>query len=711
MIEQKNLADGIRILTLSTPGKVTTLSSAANAALAAAIDAALADDSVRGIVITSNKSDFAVGGDIDELLRCRTPADLEAIVAPFNAMSRRMETGNKPVVAALNGSALGGGFELALACHRRIAAQNDKARFGLPEAGLGLMPGAGGTQRLPRLIGLKAAADLILAGRTVDANTALQLGMIDDLVSPEHLLDAACAWLRTSPTPVQPWDAKGFKLRDFDPQSIEGRRYFAMQWARHRTRSAGTNHAATAILHTLHHGLQRTLEAGIAIETRNFSQLGAEPDAHNRIRTLFFGPREATANARAAAAAVSDLIATVGVVGGGVMGKGIAFAAARAGLGVVLIDEDISKAQAAREQIGLSAAKQVERGFLPAGMNQQIVERIIAGVDYSTLARCDIVIEAVFENIEVKHEVLRRASEATHPTVPIASNTSTFAIHRLAEAVEDPGRVIGMHFFAPAERMPLLEVIRAAKTSKRSLALALQLADRMKKTSIVVADTTGFYTSRIVSCYSGEALTMLAEGVPPAMIDNAAINLGMPMGPMALADLTKLDLLRDIMVSMKDAGPGLVGIRAFEALDALVSAGRTGRPANAGIFDYVDGELRAWSGISALFPPRDPALDLATIQDRLFYAQSLEAVRTLAEGVIDSPLAGDVAAVQGWGYPAHLGGVFGFIDTIGVAEFTRRAGQLARLFGERFKPPAHLRKMAREQRTFYDHAQSADDAA
>ena len=361
MIRRTDLERGIVLLTIETPGPVNTLTKAFNHAFLALVEEVLADASVKGIVISSAKDGFAAGGDLDELRAARTPEDIVAIVSPFLLAIRKLETWGRPVVAALNGTALGGGYELALGCHRRIAADRPDALYGLPEAGLGLMPGAGGTQRLPRLIGMQAAADLILPGRTLDAATALKAGLIDAVVPAGELLDACTDWIAANPEPAQPWDRKGWTLPGLDPNTVKGRNFLTGAWARMRAKSAATNEAGTAILHTLHHGLERTLDAGIAVETRQFARLAVSDGARNRMRVLHYGTRAARPSVKP-----DGSLRTIAVAGGGQMGTGIAYAAALAGLSVVLVEVSREKAHEARGRIGKLAERQVGRGRLAA---------------------------------------------------------------------------------------------------------------------------------------------------------------------------------------------------------------------------------------------------------------------------------------------------------------------------------------------------------
>lgn len=698
MINTTKLQDGIVRLDIATPGPVNTLSKAFNHEFGRIVDDVLRDADVTGIVVTSAKDDFAVGGNLDELRAAKTPAEVAEIVDPFTAALRRLETGGKPVVAALNGTALGGGYELALGCHRRIAAERKDAQFGLPEAGLGLMPGGGGTQRLPRMIGLASAADLILRGKTLGAVEALAAGLIDELVPPADLIEAAVGWIKANPKAAQPWDQRGYRLPGDDPNSQAGRMFFAGAWAKSRQRSAGTDAAAFAILHALHHGLERSIDPAIAIERRQFIRLAASPEAKNRIRSGFYAPRAARPTVPTGA---GDAIKTLGVVGGGTMGNGIAFSAARAGITVRLIDVSEDKARESFDRIKAIATRQLERGRMSVEACDALISRIGTSADYSALADADFVIEAVFERLDVKHDVLCKVEAAVRPGVTIASNTSTIPMARLAQPLTDRGRVIGMHFFAPVETMKLLEIVHGPDSSDKAKGEAQFIARLLGKTPIVVNDGLGFYTSRIVSSLSSEAMTLLAEGVAPQIIDNVMLNIGFAIGPVTLAELTKLPLLRDILLSM--SGPGspvsMRESRAVEALDMLVAAGRQGKLAGKGIYDYTPEGPVLWPGLKDLFAPTPLEADI--VRQRLLNTQSLEAVRALEDGTVTDPLTADMAAVTGWGYPIHLGGPFACIDTIGVRAFVEQCRALEARFGERFAVPAMLDKMAQDGATFH----------
>jgi len=696
---------GIATLTWDVPGTAVNVKNrAAIAAFVQAVDAVIADASVTGIIVTSAKRDFISGGDLDELRAARTPEAALALVSDIGACLRRLETAGKPVVAAINGSAVGGGLEVALACHRRIAADNDATRIGLPEVTLGLMPGSGGTQRLPRLIGTTRAAARLLEGKLLNVRDARELGIIDELVPADALLDAARAWLSKNATASQPWDRDGYAIPGDDPQSMRGRLFFMSAWPKMRRKTSPEDPAAGAILQALHHGVERGIDAGLKIEARLFAGVASSAAARNKINTLFYGVNAARRLKSRPVGIAAFAPRRIGVIGAGLMGSGIAHAAARAGLEVVLIDVAQERAEAGRKSIAKNLQKAVERGLMVEDVAEALLGRIEAGSDFGRLAGVDAIVEAVVEREEVKADVTARAMAAA-PGALFASNTSTLPITSLANLSPAPANFVGMHFFAPVDRMPLLEIVRGVPTSDEAVAKALDLGRILGKTPIVVRDGRGFYTSRVVGAYTREALLLLAEGVPPQVVDNVAVNAGMPIGPLAMADQTSLDLLHDIIGSLAgehtDQEPF---VRALGVLDRLaLQLDRRGRKANAGIYDYAaNGDKTAWAGLPSEFAPTTPVPSFTDIQNRLLHIQALESIHAMDEGVISDPRDADVASVLGWSFPSFRGGALSHVDTIGVSAFIAQCEDLQQRYGERFAPPESLRKMAADGRRFGD---------
>jgi len=706
VIDYLDSGDGIaHIVWNNSDGSVNIKNAASMAAFIAAVERAIGDPAVKGVLIRSAKRDFLAGGDLEAVYQARTPADAIANVRAVAACLRRMERCGKPFAAVLNGSALGGGLEVALACHYRIASDHPALRLGLPETTLGLIPGAGGTQRLPRLIGIANATRLLLDGKTVTAHEALALGLVDRLCAPEKLLEHACAWLRAHPDAQQPWDRKGFRYRDFEPQSREGRWFFFYAWPQLRRKTPPGDLAPGVLLHVLAQGLERDLDAGLAIEARYFGMVAASPSAKNRIRTQFFAAGAARKQKRRPADEAGFAPTRVGVVGAGLMGSGIALVCARAGLETVLIDTSAESAQLGKQRIARNLDGALERKLVTPEERATILERIHAGGDFAALRDCPLVVEAVIESPEVKAEVFARILAAAGKDVLIASNTSTLSITELARDLAYPENFIGLHFFAPVERMALVEVILGARTSAGTHARALDLLKLIGKTAIVVNDGPGFYTSRVVGAYTREALIMLGEGIAPALIDNAALIAGMPIGPLAMADLTSYDLLTDIIASLARAGKGTAS-QSGQALDVakrLVAAGRTGRKGNGGVYDYDGRDKSLWPGLGALFPvlARQPAPE--EIVQRLLHVQSLETVHAIAEGIVEDALEIDLASVLGWSYPAWRGGVLAHIDDTGLPEFVRQCEALEQRHGDRFRVPDLLRRRAESGQLFHEH--------
>lgn len=706
MIDYSVDSDGVAHIVWNNPsGGVNVKNAQARAAFVSAVDAALSDEAVVGIVISSAKRDFLAGGDIDEIYAVRPAEEAIANVRDVGACLRRMERSGKPVAAALNGSALGGGLELALACHYRVAADEPRLRVGLPESTLGLIPGAGGTQRLPRLIGIAAASKLMLDGKAINAKEAKALGVIDDIVPADQLIERARAWVLAHPHAVQPWDAKGFRYRDFDPQSREGRWFFFYGWPKLRGKSPAGDLAPGTLLHVLAQGLERGIDAGLEIEARYFGLVATSPSAKNRIRSTFMAANAARKLERRPSGVPTFEPRRIGVIGAGLMGGGVALVCARAGLNTVLIDTTDEAAQRGKARIAKTFDGAVERKLMTPEARDAALARLETGSDMAALAGCDLVVEAVVESPEVKTQVFRKIYEAAGPQVLIASNTSSLSINALAEGVDKPANFIGLHFFAPVDRMQLVEVILGSDTSPTTHAHALDFVKLLGKTAVVVNDGPGFYTSRVVAAYTREALTMLDEGISPALIDNAAFIAGMPIGPLAMADLTSYDLLTDILSSLQREGRGTAceSDRALSAAKKLVKAARVGRKGQGGVYDYPESGKVLWAGLSEVFPPLQQQPEADEVVQRLMHVQSLETIHAIDEGIADNAMELDLASVLGWSYPAWRGGVLAHVDDTGLAEFVRQCDVLAERHGRRFLSPDSLRRRAETGQTFHVH--------
>jgi len=698
--------DGIALLTWDAPGRpVNVINEVSMGAFRTAVRELAGDEAVRGVIVTSAKTDFIVGADLEMFLRLGDDADaISALVAEFHAVLRTLETCGKPWVAALNGSALGGGYELALACHRRIAADNPKARFGLPEVGLGLLPGGGGTQRLPRLIGIRNALPFLMEGRRVGARAAIEGGLIDEMVPAAELVEAARAWLLDNPEARQTWDQKGFKVPGGPVQHPKVAEVFTGGVAMLKKKTWGNYLAPQLVLQSVYEGLQVPIDVGLRIETRYAAELLRSRETKAMIRTLFFSLQEANKLTRRPASIPRAEFRKVGVLGAGMMGAGIAHAAASSGVEVVLLDRTEELAIAGRGLTERLAAQGVERGKLGEAQARELVARVRPTTEFADLEGCDLVVEAVFEDRGIKADVTRKTDAVTGPDCVFGSNTSTLPITGLAEASARPENFIGLHFFSPVEKMTLLEIIVGRRTSPECLARSLDFARKLGKTPIVVNDSRGFFTSRVFATYVMEGLALLQDGVRPALIENAGRLAGMAVGPLAVADEISLTLMHHIQKQHRaDLGPDY---RPHPAEDVVVrfveQLNRPGRKAGGGFYDYPRGaSKRLWPQLAAEFPLADPQPAPEQVEQRLLYVQCVEAARCLEESVVQTPQEADLGSIFGWGFPAFTGGVVSNMDRIGLSAFIEACDRLADRHGERFRPPRSLRERAAGGEAFY----------
>ncbi len=676
--------------------------------LAEMIERVATDAAVRGAIITSGKASFMAGADlrdIDGIFAISSAEDYLNRELSFGAILRRLETCGKPFVAAINGTALGGGLEIALACHYRLAADVAGSVLGLPEILVGLFPGGGGTQRLPRLIGVGEALRLMMEGRQIKPAEAAKLGIVDQVVAPDELLRSSRRWLNESPDPVQRWDRRDFRfpggVGQSNPKFCET---FMIGTALTQKKTQGNYPAAKALLSCVYEGSQVPIDAGLRIEQRYFTEVLLDPAARNMIRTVFINKGAADKLARRPVGIPKLRVSKLGVLGAGMMGAGIAHVAAVAGIEVVLLDRQTGLAAKGKSYSEGLLAKRVTAGKLDADKAAATLARITPTTDYGALGGCELVIEAVFEDRAVKAEVTRRAEEVPGNQAIFATNTSTLPITGLAEASTRPERFIGLHFFSPVDKMPLVEIIRGRATSDEALAQAMDFVQQIRKTPIVVNDSRGFFTSRFCSAYLNEGTTMLLEGILPALIENGGRLAGMPVGPLALLDEVSIDLSYHIREqTRRDLGDHYVPA-SNEAVITLFheKLQRLGRKNGRGMYDYPEGgRKRLWPGLTEHFPPvaEQPPLDL--IKRRLLYAQALEAARCIAEGVLTDPADGDVGALLGLGFPAYTGGPLSLIDTVGLPRFVAECDALAAQYGPRFAPPTMLREMIATKRTFY----------
>ncbi len=710
-------ADGVATITWDVAAKsMNVMSLEGFATLDGHIDAALADPAVKGVVITSAKKDFAGGMDLNVIARMRE-GGAQAIfdgVMRMHAVLRKIERagmdpktlkGGKPVVAALPGTALGIGLELPLACHRIIAADNPKAKIGLPEILVGIFPGAGGTTRLTRKLGAMMAAPFLLEGKLSDPKAAKAAGLIDEVVAPEELLARAKAWVLSAREAdlVKPWDAKGYKMPGGAPYSPQGFMTFVGASAMVNGKTQGVYPAAKALLSAVYEGALVPFDTALRIEARQFTSVLMNPSSTAMIRSLFIN-KEALEKGANRPKIEDQSVKRLGVIGAGMMGAGIAYVSANAGIEVVLIDATQEAAERGRAHAESLLDKGVKRGKVTAEKKAEVLGRIAATTDYAALAGCDLIVEAVFEDPKVKAEVTAKVEAAVGPDCIYATNTSTLPITALAKASQRPEQFIGIHFFSPVDKMNLVEIIRGKATGDRAVAKALDFVRQLRKTPIVVNDARFFYANRCIIPYINEGIRMVAEGVEPALVENAAKLVGMPLGPLQLVDETSIDLgvkiAKATKAAMGDAYPdGAVDAVIFRMADL----GRLGRKANAGFYAYDEkgNRLGLWDGLAAEWPVRDGQPDLAEVQHRLLMAQVLEAVRALEEGVLTDIREGDVGAILGWGFAPWSGGPFGWLDILGAGRAVEICEALEAAFGPRFAAPKLLRDMAAEGRGFY----------
>lgn len=702
---------GVALISIDLPDRsINVLTPELIAELGEAVERVVASPDTKGAVLTSGKpGTFVAGADVGFLSQMLEdglePASAARLCAPMSELLRRMESCGKPFAAALNGLALGGGLELALACHYRVLSDHPKAVVGFPEAGLGLLPGAGGTQRLPRMIGIEKALELLLGGRQLRPGDALALGVVDALAGSGAVVDTARAWILAEPTSVQPWDRNGYAVPGgVGPMAGHASRSFTMNTTLQARQTQRNYPAPLAILSSVYEGTQVPIDVGLKIELKYFGKLLAGSVARNLVRTLFLNKGEADKLVRRPANVPRSVVTRLGVLGAGMMGAGIAHAAAQAGIEVILLDATIEQARKGKEYSARLLEKALARGRTTQDRCDALLERIHPTVAYADLSGCEFVVEAVFENRSVKGAVTGKAAEAVSQSTVFGSNTSTLPITGLAEAFRYQENFIGVHFFSPAERMPLVEVIMGRKTGDAALARTLDLVRQLGKTPIVVRDSRGFFTSRVFGTFIKEGIAMVRQGVQPALIENAARQAGMPIGPLAVTDEVSLDITLHVYDQWVADGapPPYEPELSIELTRKMIELGRKGRASGAGFYEYPrDGRKHLWPGLAEHFPisPRQP--DVEEVKKRFLTIQALEAARCVEEGVIRHCADADIGSILGIGYPGWTGGVISFIDTIGVKPFVADCHRLADRYGERFRPSLWLEDRGRRGESFY----------
>ena len=712
----KKDADGVAIITWDVPNKsMNVLSEHGIRELDALVDDALADDAVKGIVITSGKADFAAGMDLNVLGSMKETGGADAIfglVMQLHKMLRKIERagmdpktlkGGKPIAAALPGTALGIGLELPLSTHRIFAADNPKAKIGLPEIMVCIFPGAGGTTRLVRKLGSMGAAPLLLEGKLNDPKKAKAAGIIDEVV--EDPLAAARDWVLNAKDAdlVKPWDAKGYKMPGGEPYSAAGFMTFVGASAMVHGKTLGVYPAAKALLSAVYEGAMVPFDQALKIEARWFTNVLMNPSSGAMIRSLFIN-KEALEKGANRPDVPDEKVQKVGILGAGMMGAGIAYVSAMAGIQVVLIDAKQESADKGKAYSAGLLDKAISRKKSTEEKKAEVLARITATTDYAALEGCDLIVEAVFEDPSVKAEVTKKAEAVIPPTAIFATNTSTLPISELAKASTRPEQFIGIHFFSPVDKMMLVEIIKGKETGPRAVAKALDFVRQIRKTPIVVNDARFFYANRCIIPYINEGIRMVAEGVNPTLIENAAKMMGMPLGPLQLVDETSIDLGVKIAKATRAAmGDAYPDGEVDEVIFAMADKGRLGRKSNAGFYEYDEAGKRGgfWADLGATWPQSDDQPELTEVQHRLMFIQSLEAVRALEEGVLEDIREGDVGAILGWGFAPWSGGPFSWLDMLGAARAVDICDHLTAAYGDRFKAPALLRDMAAKGETFY----------
>jgi len=717
-------ADGIALITWDMPGRsMNVIDGTVIEELSQLVEKVAADAAIKGAVITSAKAAFCAGADLTmleqmagrfaALLKEKGEEAANRMVfdesRKLSQLYRRLETCGKPFVCALNGTAMGGGFELALACHHRVAADNPATRLGLPEVKVGLFPGAGGTQRVARMLAPADALQFLLKGEQLRLDRAKAMKLVDNVVPQAELIAAAKAWIKAGGKAVKPWDEKGFRLPGGLVYSKAGMMTFPAANAIYRRETYDNYPAGRAILQVVYEGLLVDIDTALRIESRWFAKIVRSPQAAAMIRSLFVSMQELNKGARRPAGVPATSLRKIGVVGAGFMGAGIAQVSAAAGLPVVLIDRDQETADKGKAGVHKALSDRVMKGRMKGAERDELLARITPTADYAALKDCDLVVEAVFEDRKVKADVIAKIQAVIGNGAILASNTSTLPITSLASEFKDPPRFIGIHFFSPVDRMLLTEIILGKQTGDKALAVALDYVRAIRKTPIVVNDSRGFYANRCVIDYLLESHLMLLEGIPAAMIENTARMAGMPVGPLALTDETALDLgLKIVRATEADLGPKAINPGQKKLLEEMVEKrGRLGRKNGKGFYDYPQGQpKRLWPGLADLLPKklsRDEieALDVEELKQRFLVVQAVEAARTFAEKVVTDVREADVGSILGWGFAPWSGGTLSYIDMMGTKKFVELCKKFEKKYGARFAPPKLLLDMAAKGDTFY----------
>jgi len=684
-------SDGIGLATLDLPGRsMNVLNDALMQPFASLVERLEKDDALKGLVITSGKRDFIAGADIDRLSQFASAQEAFDATMQYKALLRRLELCGKPVVAAINGVAFGGGLELTLACHWRVVLNDASVKLGQPEVKLGLLPGGGGTVRLPRLIGMQVALQLMAEGTELKPEKALSLGLVHELAATrEELIAKARVWAKANPAPKQPWDQPKFRFPGGDSRTPAAAQLFSIAPSIAAAKTYGNYPAVQHIQSCVFEGGLLDFESAIAVESRYFAACAMSQESRNLMGTLWYQLNAIKKGRSRPADVPPATVKKLGVLGAGMMGAGIAHVAAKAGIDVVLLD---------------TTQENAERGRSHA--KAELQARITATTRYQDLAGCDLVIEAVFEDRALKAEVTAQAEAQLAATAVFASNTSTLPITGLARASARPRQFIGLHFFSPVEKMPLVEIIVGKNTSSETLARGFDFVQQIGKTPIVVNDSRGFYTSRVFATYVMEGIAMLKEGVHPRSIEVAGLQAGMPMPPLALQDEVSLSLgvhvAEQTRKDLAAEGKPYAEHPGTSVLRELCEIGRVGKKAGKGFYDWSDDGKGLWPKLSTLYPVSATQPEQRELIDRLMFAQANEAARCYEEGVLRSVADANVGSIFGWGFAPFHGGALQFINAMGPKAFAARSRELAAEHGARFEPAAIVVRLAQQGGLFSD---------
>jgi 3-hydroxyacyl-CoA dehydrogenase/enoyl-CoA hydratase/3-hydroxybutyryl-CoA epimerase len=713
-------ADGIALVTWDMPDRsMNVFTVEVMDELNAIVDAVVADTGIKGVVITSGKDSFSGGADLtmfkglQQQYLGEVARDADAAmkmlfegIGRMTGLFRKLETCGKPWVSAINGTCMGGAFEMSLACHGRVAADSEKVKMALPEVKVGLFPGAGGTQRVPRLTDQQQALQMLTSGQNLSPQKAKAMGLIHEIAEPKKLIEAAKAMIKGGLSPVAPWDQKGFKLPGGPIYSVAGANLWPPAIAILRRETHGNYPAAAAILKCVYEGLLVPFDTGLKIEQRYFTEIVRTKEAAAMIRSLFVSLQELNKGARRPEGVPQTKFKKIGVLGAGFMGAGIAYVTAKAGIPVVLLDRDVPSAEKGKAHSDGLISDAIKKGRAKPEDKDKLLSLITPTASYADLDGCDLVIEAVFEVSAVKKAATELAEAVLKSSAIFASNTSTIPITALARNSARPKNFIGIHFFSPVDKMMLVEIILGKKTGDKALARAIDYVRAIKKTPIVVNDTRGFYVNRCVLRYMSEAYKMLIEGVPAAMIENAAKAAGMPVGPLALTDETAIDLAQKIMhQTVRDLGEKAVDHEQMKLIDTMVDKhARFGRKNGKGFYDYPakPAKKKLWPGLKDLYPQKKPKdVDFEELKQRLLAVIALEAARVMEEKIVTDPREADVGSILAFGFAPYTGGTLSYIDGIGAKEFVATTKRLQKKYGAEFKAPKLLLDMAEKGDSFY----------